>query len=406
MLGKWFRKQAPKLYRGPRAAVEVTYVKVGEAASFLGPGSLVLDARSVDCLEGLRAAHATVQRWVQSLRAVDALRLIVVLRRAEPNDVPEAFACSEALRSYAWSAARELGPKFGATVNILRLNEWCADAGHTLHFLLSGRAACVSRTELDVCRSLDPATPPPTRVLPEEMDDHHSYVAGLRCLVTGATGGIGRAVTTKLQDAGARLALVDGTDADVKWPYKKVNLLTKDAAEEIRDFAYETFQGHVDVACHIAGITKDRTLHKMSDSEWDDCLNVNFAAPLTIDRLLQPTTSVLFSSISGITGNLGQANYSSAKRALAALATASSAPRNIQANHRPNYRVIAPGFVDTAMTRKIPFLTRLIAANFGSTLQQPVLPEDIANATAFLASPHSAGLRGQTLRVCGGFLLG
>jgi len=402
----WRRAVGP-LYRGPRTAVQVTYARVGEATAFESPGSLVLDARDVRDMDSLREAHETVKGWVRSLRRAEALRFVLVLRQTQ--DAPLAFACSEALVQHAWSAAREIGPRFGATCNVLRLDHWSTAADSALKFLLSGRAACVSRTDLSV--------PPPRERAHDDvanadvgMDDEHSSVRGLRCVVTGAAGGIGRAVAETLALRGARLALVDSQPERVggaeRAPYRRVDFLKHNSfAAEIRDFALKALGG-VDVVAHVAGLTRDRTLKKMTAQDWNDVLDVNFAAPLAIDSVLRPSTSVLFSSVVGLTGNLGQANYAAAKSALRTFAAATSSSSASDYSDEVNYRVVAPGFVDTPMTRNLPWLQRFLGARFASTLQQPVLPVDVANAAAFLASPKSAALRGQTLRVCGGFLYG
>ena len=406
-----------KLYRGPRAAVEVTYVRVGQriGGEFYGLGSLVHDAREVVNLSTLKTAHETVSSWVRSLRPAEALRLVVVLP-LKRDEAPEARACSEALVAHSWSAAREIGPRFGATANILRVDDWSKDAENALHFLLSGRAACVSRTELEVpsaetdSESAQQIRRRRTRNIQgsprlfSDYEDDHSDVRGLRCLVTGAFGGIGRAVVRRLTDLGAKIALVDAKGGnDSSWPFRAVDYLNEEdcGAAKISEFTKEIFgDKSVDVVAHVSGAPRDRTLRKMSPRDWDDCMRINYMAPMAIDKALAPKTSILFSSVVASTGNFGQANYSSAKRALKAFAEASDA------SHDPNYRVIAPGYVDTPMTRKhVPWLQRIFAAHFASTLQQPVLPEDVANATAFLASPKSKALRGQTLRVCGGFLI-
>ena len=140
---------------------------------------------------------------------------------------------------------------------------------------------------------------------------------------------------------------------------------------------------------------------------WDQVLNVNLQAILNINDALLPSLNeggrvIAMSSISGLSGNFGQANYAATKAALigyvAALAPELSS-RGITVN------AIAPGFIETAMTAKMPLMTREGGRRL-SNLQQGGLPEDIAEATLFLTSPGAAGITGQTLRVCGGSMIG
>jgi 3-oxoacyl-[acyl-carrier protein] reductase len=163
----------------------------------------------------------------------------------------------------------------------------------------------------------------------------------------------------------------------------------------------------LDILVHNAGITRDKTLAKMDIKYWDQVLNVNLQAILNINDALLPSLNeggrvIAMSSISGLSGNFGQANYAATKAALigyvAALAPELSS-RGITVN------AIAPGFIETAMTAKMPLMTREGGRRL-SNLQQGGLPEDIAEATLFLTSPGAAGITGQTLRVCGGSMIG
>jgi 3-oxoacyl-[acyl-carrier protein] reductase len=167
--------------------------------------------------------------------------------------------------------------------------------------------------------------------------------------------------------------------------------------------------GRVDIVVHNAGITRDKTLANMSDAMWSTVLSVNLIAPLRVnDGLtaanLMPAGGriVGVSSISGLAGNRGQTNYATSKAGVIGLVTASAAAltaRGITVN------AVAPGFIETAMTAKMPMVLREAGRRMNS-LAQGGLPIDVAETIAWFASPGSDGVTGNVVRVCGQSLLG
>ena len=160
---------------------------------------------------------------------------------------------------------------------------------------------------------------------------------------------------------------------------------------------------------HNAGITRDKTLANMTPEYWDAVLAVNLNAPQVLTKALLDSGSlhdnarvVLLASISGIAGNRGQTNYAASKAGLIGLAQA-WAPllkaRGISIN------AVAPGFIETQMTAHIPFALREAGRRM-SSLGQGGLPQDVAEAVAWLGQPGSGAVSGQALRVCGQSLLG
>jgi 3-oxoacyl-[acyl-carrier protein] reductase len=147
----------------------------------------------------------------------------------------------------------------------------------------------------------------------------------------------------------------------------------------------------------------------MTQKEWSSVVDVNLKAILDVDTALleqnliaDEARLVYLSSISGIAGNFGQTNYAYTKAALIGYVEALSpqlADRGITAN------AVAPGFIETDMTASLPILVREAGRRLNA-LSQGGKPEDVAEAIQFLASPASSGISGQTLRVCGGSLLG
>lgn len=389
-------RRPPQLYRGPLLAGgsdNILFVRDAVVSTPLKDvGGLVVDARKVRSLEKLRRTHTTISSWIRDMRSPGG-RLIFLLDEEDRMG----------LSAYAASAAREIGSR-GCTANVLR----GADAS-AIRFLLSGRAACISRCDLSLKPRMDDEQTPDSfderleSCLDEDQEGlisakgvrYEPRVRDAKIVVTGADGGIGRAISDLLEKSGASLVLLD----------KEVDLRDRGAAAAVADKVTDAFDGPPDVLVHCAGLTRDRTLAKMTDADFDDCLRVNYEAPTEIDDILRPRRSLVFSSVVGIHGNFGQANYAAAKRALIAYASRSNLREDRESDRRPSLRFcIAPGYVETAMTQKLPFFHRLIGSRL-NTLQQPVLPRDVAHAAAFLCSSQGDALRGQPLRVCAGSLM-
>jgi len=165
----------------------------------------------------------------------------------------------------------------------------------------------------------------------------------------------------------------------------------------------------IDIVVHNAGITRDKTLANMTPEFWDAVLAVNLNAPQVLTQALLDSGTlqdngrvILLASISGIAGNRGQTNYAASKAGLIGLAQAWApllGERGISIN------AVAPGFIETQMTAHIPFALREAGRRM-SSLGQGGLPQDVAEAVAWLAQPGSGAVSGQALRVCGQSVLG
>ncbi len=160
---------------------------------------------------------------------------------------------------------------------------------------------------------------------------------------------------------------------------------------------------------HNAGITRDKLLANMGPDRFSSVLAVNVGAPLRVTAALldagllgDAPRVVCLASTSGIAGNRGQTNYAASKAGVIGMVRA-QAPLLAAAGGTVN--AVAPGFIETEMTARIPALTRQVARRLNS-LQQGGLPADVAEAIAFLASPQAGGINGEVLRVCGQNLVG
>ncbi|MHC8967433.1 3-oxoacyl-[acyl-carrier-protein] reductase [Priestia aryabhattai] len=243
---------------------------------------------------------------------------------------------------------------------------------------------------------------------------------GKVAVVTGASRGIGRAVAVELGKLGARvvvnysgseakaLEVVDeikglGTDAIAV----QANVAESDSVQAMIKEAISTF-GSVDILVNNAGITRDNLLMRMKEDEWDDVINTNlkgvFLCTKAVTRQMMKQRAgriINISSIVGVSGNAGQANYVAAKSGVIGLTKTTAkelASRNITVN------AVAPGFIATDMTDKLneevqaEMLKQIPLASFGQ-------PEDVANAVAFLASDASRYITGQTIHVDGGMVM-
>ena len=216
-------------------------------------------------------------------------------------------------------------------------------------------------------------------------------------LVTGASRGIGRAIALALASKGFAVALNYAGSHDAAEAVKK----------EIEDAGGKAFGG-LDVLVNNAGINRDALLIRMKESNWDDVI----ATDLKSDFLTTKAAAAMMmrkrkgsiiniSSVVGIMGNIGQANYAAAKAGVIGLTKACAkemAARNIRVN------AVAPGFIETAMTDGIPEKIRegMIASIPMGRMGQP---EDIARAVCFLASDDASYITGQVLVVDGGLVM-
>ena len=241
-------------------------------------------------------------------------------------------------------------------------------------------------------------------------------LSGKTALVTGASGGIGRAIATALHGNGATVVLsgtrreaLDSLAADLGERAHVVACdLSDSAAVDGLVPAAEAAAAPIDILVSNAGITRDNLFMRMSDAEWDGVIAVNLTTGFRLARACLKGMMrrrwgriIAVTSVIGTTGNAGQANYAASKAGMVGLVKSLAmevATRNVTAN------CIAPGFIETPMTdvlsekQKAAILGAVPMGRLGQ-------PSDVAAAAVFLASSEAAYVTGQTLHVNGGMAM-
>ncbi|MEY4217023.1 MAG: 3-oxoacyl-[acyl-carrier-protein] reductase [Bacteroidota bacterium] len=239
-------------------------------------------------------------------------------------------------------------------------------------------------------------------------------------IITGASRGIGKSIAQIFVQHGATVAFTY-LSSDEKARALEAELsagggvavgFKSDAsdfnqAHDLVDQVVERF-GTVDVLVNNAGITRDTLMMRMTEEQWDEVINTNLKSAFNLTKaVIKPMLKarsgsiINMSSVVGVKGNAGQANYAASKAGLIGFTKSIAAElgsRNIRCN------AIAPGFIETEMTE---VLDQAVVDQWRNAipLKRGGQPEDVANATVFLASDMSAYITGQTLHVCGGMLM-
>ena len=239
-------------------------------------------------------------------------------------------------------------------------------------------------------------------------------------LITGASRGIGKAIAEECVNQGAKVAFTyisseekaKALEAELTANGGVAKGFKSDAgnfeqAQKLVDDVVAEF-GTIDVLVNNAGITRDTLLMRMTEQQWDEVINTNLKSAFNLTKAVQKPmlkarygSIINMSSVVGVSGNAGQANYAASKAGLIGFTKSVAqelGSRNIRCN------AIAPGFIETEMTGA---LDEKVVQEWRNSipLKRGGSPLDVANATVFLASDMSAYVTGQTLHVCGGMLM-
>jgi 3-oxoacyl-[acyl-carrier protein] reductase len=375
-------------------------VEVHDRADDREWAALVFDASGIERSEDLRAAY---DFFHPVIRQVGPSGRVLVLGTPPEAASPRARVAQRALEGFVRSAGKEV--RRGATAQLLYVAPEAEGLMEsTLRFLLSARSAYVSGQVVRV----GPAVPDGPASWGRPLD-------GNVAVVTGASRGIGAAIAGVLARDGAHVVCLDvpSQGADLTAVANRcggsavqLDITAERSPAALAEHLRER-HGGVDVVVHNAGITRDRTLARMSEDEWASVLAVNLTA---IERLNDALLDVLnrggrivcVSSVSGIAGNRGQANYATSKAGVIGVveALAPSLPER-----QATINAVAPGFIETRMTAAMPVATREAGRRMNS-LAQGGLPVDVAETVAWFASPASGGVNGNVVRVCGQSLIG
>lgn len=362
--------------------------------------ALVFDATgiadSTELVELQRFFHPNVKRLQRSGR-------IVVLGTSPAGLPPRAATAQRALEGFTRSLGKEIGR--GIAVQLVYVAEGAeAEIDSTLRFLLSPRSAYVSGQVIEVGKAVTKT--------PEV--DWERPLEGKVALVTGASRGIGEAIATTLHRDGAELVLLDvpALSADLAAVAARLGAETIELDITDPDAPLQiaaAIPDGVDVIVHNAGVTRDRTIAKMPEDRWSSLMEINLSSEERINdellgrKLLRPNGRIVcVSSMSGVAGNSGQTNYATSKAGVIGMVEA-LAPE--LAKRKATINAVAPGFIETQMTAKMPIAIREAGRRMNS-MSQGGLPVDVAETIAWFASPASTGVNGNTVRVCGQSLLG
>ncbi|MEV4535431.1 3-oxoacyl-ACP reductase [Asanoa sp. NPDC049518] len=363
--------------------------------------ALVFDATGVADSAGLHPLYEFFHANARSLTSGG--RVIVLGTPPSACASPREATAQRALEGLTRSIGKELGR--GMTAQLVYVAPGAEEfTDSTIRFLLSARSAYVSGQVIRI-----------GQVSSSPLTDWDHPLEGKVALVTGAAQGIGAAIARVLARDCARVVVLDVPAAgealarvanEIGGTALQLDLTRPDAPSTLAAQLLSR-HGKVDIVVHNAGITRDKTIAKMSAEQWDAVIDVNLSSQERINDALIPLLPeggriISVSSTSGIAGNRGQTNYATSKAGVIGLVQSMApilSPQGVTIN------AVAPGFIETRMTARMPLAAREVGRRMNS-MSQGGLPVDVAETIAWLAAPGSAGVTGNVVRVCGQMWLG
>jgi len=374
----------------------------GRVTALIFDASGIADSTQLDTLFGF--FHDTLRSLGKSGR------IVVLGRPPEACASPRQWTAQRALEGLTRSLGKEA--RRGITSNLVYVAQGAEhDLEATLRFFLSPRSAYVSAQVVRIAA----APEQDAAAAHGAAFDWAQPLAGKRAVVTGAARGIGAAIAGALAAEGAHVIGIDIPSArealettlrPLAGTALAFDIAAPDAPAQIAAALDEL---GVDIVVHNAGITKDKTIAKMTEAAWHSVIDINLSAQERIDEALLAAGTlrdggrvVCVSSISGIAGNLGQTHYATSKAGVIGRVQSMAPPLR---ERRITINAVAPGFIETQMTANMPLAIREAGRRMNS-LRQGGQPVDVAQTVAWLAHPGCAGVTGQVVRVCGQSLIG
>ena len=371
-------------------------------------GAVVVDLSEVRTPADLETAHAVL---APALKALGRHGRVIVLGRPPSDGHGDVAlgAARRALEGITRSVGKEL--RGGGTANLVLVAE-AADGAieSTVRFLLSGRSAYVSGQVFTVGGTGVTSAPLP--------DSWERPLEGKVAVVTGAARGIGTAIAEVMARDGAQVVCVDIPGAgdalakvanSVSGTALQLDVTAQDAGTRIVEHCARF--GGIDVVVHNAGITRDKLLVNTDVERWRSVIDVNLGSILRMNEVLLGDGGirdnghlVLVSSIAGIAGNRGQVNYAASKAGVIGVVQTMARDETL-VSRGITVNAVAPGFIETEMTARVPLATREVGRRINS-LSQGGLPVDVAETIAYFSQDASAAVSGNVVRVCGQGWLG
>ena len=355
-------------------------------------GGVVVDLTAAQGPADLESLRATLAPALKRLGR--CARVVVIGRDPARAGSPAQRAARRAREGITRSVAQEL--RAGATANRVRV--------------AAGSEARSAYVDAQVFRVGEGEAPTASGDRPLD---------GKVAVVTGAARGIGAEIARALARDGAAVVCVDVPSAGaalaavangIGGTALQADVTAPDAGRRILGHAL-TRHGGLDVVVHNAGITRDKLLANTDADRWASVVDVNLGSILRMNEAFLGTDGmrdgghvVLVSSIAGIAGNRGQSNYAASKAGVIGLVDAYSSDKGLR-RRGITVNAVAPGFIETEMTARIPFATRELGRRLNS-LSQGGLPVDVAETIAYFASDAQSTVSGNVVRVCGQSLLG
>ena len=356
----------------------------------------IFDATNIKNTDELKQVYDFFHPIARRLKASGRVLVIARPECCTGDDIGFSLA-QRAVLGFVKSIAKEF--KRGIAAQVIYVQKGAeSELSHTLEFFMSAKSAYVSGQPI---------------YLTKAATQTHATLQGKKILVTGASRGIGQAIAEVLARDGAKVYCLDVPDSlpnlqkvvgQIGGYALPLDITAKDAGEQIIRAC-----GTLDGVVHNAGVTRDKTLAKMSEDKWNLVMNINLGAIHRVNDYLinhhglgEAARIVCVSSISGIAGNLGQSNYATSKAGVIGLVEATA---KVFKDSARTINAVAPGFIETKMTGQIPFAIREAGRRMNS-MSQGGEPVDVAETIAWLLSPKAGGLNGNVVRVCGQSLLG